>query len=356
MAQVYRTIGSLSRVLNELRGGNVTFLNSLDDIISFDRDFDNRLHQIKEQTVKVVLDEKDALKQKLADMSAEYDTKIIERQAILTKERVELEALQNQDCPNTRNILFRLYNTYERFRRQKKLNKLSTNLESETKRPFNRLEDTVSSTRHELQYMEENIDKVVGNRVQLKANSLQTARAILQQNKAELLGAIGEHRAVTELKKLPDSFSVINDFRYQFGRPLHRRETDEWIRSIQVDHIVVGPSGVFIIETKNWGSSSIQSIDLYSPVEQVKRTSYAVFLLLNQAVSQNRLPAVNHHWGLRKISVNNIVLMINRTPNQEFQYVKILSLGNLCSHITRHEPKLTGEDVRQITEFLLASS
>jgi hypothetical protein len=50
-------------------------------------------------------------------------------------------------------------------------------------------------------------------------------------------GADGEHRVATVLADLPDSFRVINGLSTPFG---------------DLDHIVVGPSGVFIVDAKNW--------------------------------------------------------------------------------------------------------
>jgi hypothetical protein len=50
-------------------------------------------------------------------------------------------------------------------------------------------------------------------------------------------GAIGEIGVGAVLEKFPDSFYVINDLTTPFGN---------------LDHVVVGPTGVFVIDTKNW--------------------------------------------------------------------------------------------------------
>lgn len=196
-------------------------------------------------------------------------------------------------------------------------------------------------------------DKIIEDRTESESKLLHTAKFIIEENNTVLLGAIGEQEALNELRKLPDSFHIINDFQYEFSRWLHNRKSDDWIRSIQVDHVVIGPSGVFIIETKNWSNKSIQNIDLYSPVEQIKRTNYAIFRLLNRAVEHNLLPLLGHHWGSRKISVNSIILMTNKKPNLEFQYVKILPLNNLCQYITRFRPIYADDEVQQLVDYLL---
>lgn len=51
-------------------------------------------------------------------------------------------------------------------------------------------------------------------------------------------GALGEYEVGAELERLSDEFSVFNDLNIRgFGN---------------LDHVVVGPSGLFVVETKNW--------------------------------------------------------------------------------------------------------
>jgi hypothetical protein len=50
-------------------------------------------------------------------------------------------------------------------------------------------------------------------------------------------GAAGEHSVAATLARLPDDFFVFNDVKAKFGN---------------LDHVVVGPTGLFAIETKNW--------------------------------------------------------------------------------------------------------
>ncbi|HZM03542.1 MAG TPA: nuclease-related domain-containing protein [Candidatus Saccharimonadales bacterium] len=62
--------------------------------------------------------------------------------------------------------------------------------------------------------------------------------AILEKERSAMQrGAAGEIGVGSILQKFPDNFYVINDLTTPFGN-LH--------------HVVVGPSGVFILDTKNW--------------------------------------------------------------------------------------------------------
>ncbi len=50
-------------------------------------------------------------------------------------------------------------------------------------------------------------------------------------------GAAGEIAVALKLEELPDSFRVINDITTPYGN---------------LDHVVVGPTGVFVLETRDW--------------------------------------------------------------------------------------------------------
>lgn len=60
----------------------------------------------------------------------------------------------------------------------------------------------------------------------------------LNRIKSYFLGAVGEARVAAELRKLPDEYHVIHDFPIGYVN--------------FVDHVVMGPTGVFSIETKDW--------------------------------------------------------------------------------------------------------
>ncbi|MFZ1220795.1 MAG: nuclease-related domain-containing protein [Chthoniobacterales bacterium] len=51
------------------------------------------------------------------------------------------------------------------------------------------------------------------------------------------MGAIGECEVAAELERLPDNFTVFNNVNTKRGN---------------LDHVVVGPTGLFALETKNW--------------------------------------------------------------------------------------------------------
>ena len=119
----------------------------------------------------------------------------------------------------------------------------------------------------------------------------------------------------------------------------------------QIDHLLVCQSGVFLLETKNCSKTSVENLDLRSPVKQILRTSFALFVLLNSESQLNDIKLEHHHWGAKKIPIRNIIVMINKKPKEEFKHVKVLSLNELISYIQYFDQTFDGEEVNRIFEY-----
>jgi hypothetical protein len=65
-------------------------------------------------------------------------------------------------------------------------------------------------------------------------------------------GAIGEQRVIEELARLPDEYTLFNNIRISFGGFIKHGPSNTYIKSCQIDHVVLGFNGIFLIETKNW--------------------------------------------------------------------------------------------------------
>lgn len=128
---------------------------------------------------------------------------------------------------------------------------------------------------------------------------------------------------------------MINDFSLNFNPPVFNKRENDRIFSIQIDHLLICQSGVFALETKNWSDQSIQNPDLRSPVEQIKRSRFGLFVFLNSDKTQG---LHWNHWGRKKISIRNLIVMTNKSPKSDFQYVKVLPLHELNSYIANCDP------------------
>ncbi|MCC4921082.1 nuclease-related domain-containing protein [Flavobacterium chungbukense] len=162
---------------------------------------------------------------------------------------------------------------------------------------------------------------------------------------------MGENKVENVLKKLSDDYILINDFCYNFATPIKHK--GDFIKSIQIDHLLLSPAGIFIIETKNWSNRSLDNLDLRSPVQQILRTNYALFKLLDDNSRKYSWNFNRHHWGNRKIPIKNIIVFINNAPKEQFQFIKILGINELISYIKYFDSNFTTNETESIGDYLL---
>jgi hypothetical protein len=106
-----------------------------------------------------------------------------------------------------------------------------------------------------------------------------------------------------------------------------------------IDHIVLGPNGVFVLETKNWNGTTSCNGNVWqrsgrrnfkgSPSRQVKRNAQRVKRLIDASPTVRALGV----W------VEGIVVFTNKHANLRInnQTVTVLKLPQLPSHITTHQ-------------------
>lgn len=122
-------------------------------------------------------------------------------------------------------------------------------------------------------------------------------------------GAYGETRVAEELELLPDSYWVIHDVRLRSTSPM--KFDGKGLFTAQVDHLVVGPTGVFVIEAKCW-STDLASADLpFSPFDQVRRAGYLCYRLLKENVGETKVQQIIVSVGapLRRVNDHHVQLV-----------------------------------------------
>jgi len=98
---------------------------------------------------------------------------------------------------------------------------------------------------------------------------------------SELPGAITERAVIKELARLPDEYILMNDIRLEYDTYIHF--DDAYLKTAQLDHVLIGPAGVYVIETKNWSREFLAGGEYFSPFKQVKRAAYLCYRILNEA-------------------------------------------------------------------------
>ena len=353
MCKVYNQIGTLTTIKSHLHKHNVHEYKSLNELINFQKDYPFTRQRIISKHQFLIEKEKNTLR----DTIIQLDFAIKEKSSELEKQLLsKLETLKNNldNLPSVYpNIIYLLIN---------QVNKIGLKLRIQTNKLFFSFKITFSvrdltknynktNSRH--QYIVSNFDEAVMKISLPHLNELDRKKRIIDEINNSIYGALGEQKVVKELEKLPDDHILINDFNCIFQRAIYNRRENDYIKSIQIDHILVSPSGVFLIETKNWSQRSVDRMEFYSPVQQVKRTNFVLYKILNGELANRRLTLKKHNWGKRKIPIRNVIVFIDHKPTEEFQHVKILTLNSLLNYVNYFNSCFSVEETQNIGEYLL---
>lgn len=198
-----------------------------------------------------------------------------------------------------------------------------------------------------------NRQQIISQRCAPKFKELEHTKTVAEDLYTLIAGAIGENLVAKELEKLPDTCFLFNDFSLKLEKPIYYKKENSSINSIQIDHLLVTSAGLFIIETKNWSKASMARYDFRSPIRQIQRVSYALFVLLNPKERAATRILKKHHWGNKKLPIRNIVAMIHHKPKEKFNYVAVKRLNELNKYIEHFEPIFDSSEVRNIADYLL---
>lgn len=112
---------------------------------------------------------------------------------------------------------------------------------------------------------------------------------------AELRGAEAELTVKEQLRSLPSYAVVFNDVRLKADRRI--RFDGASLQSAQIDHVVLMPAGVFIIETKCWSRKSAESGGFHDPFDQVRRANYLCYDMLRRTIGKTSLRSIIVSFG-----------------------------------------------------------
>jgi hypothetical protein len=353
MCRVYNQIGCLTTIKSHLHENNVNDCSSLNELLDFQKNYSFIRQQIISNCRLLIEQEKITLNNKIIQLDYSIKTK---KSAIEQRLLSELERLNNRlvNLPSTHSNFIQTIINYIRkigLKLRIQINKFIFNFRIAYS--FRDLTKDYNKSNNRYQYIISRFEDAVMENCLPQLRELDRKKRIIDQINNSIYGALGEQQVVKELEKLSDDCILINDFTCRFRHPIYNRQENDYIKSIQIDHILVSPSGIFLIETKHWSQQSINDTSLYSPVQQIKRTSFALYKIFNGEISSAKLKLNKHHWGDRKISIRNLIVLINHKPIEEFQYVKVLTLNNLLSYIKYFKPCFSTNETQMIANHLL---
>lgn len=354
MCKVHKSVGCLTTIKTHLKRHNINGFNSLNEVISFQKNFPILRQQIISDHERLIESEKITLTEEISQLDSAIKTDKAHFETSFLNEIEDVKQKLISLSPSTGLNLIKRFITYRKWWAFKtKLQDLESNLNYNVNYAIRELVGQHQDKTNRYNYITLNFSKAVNESSLKFVKELEYKQQVIDEVKNSIYGALGEHKVVKELENLSDDNVLINDFSLSFHPAIYNRQENDYIKSIQIDHLLVTPSGLFLIETKNWSEKSLASLDLRSPVQQVKRTNFALFKTLTDNISSGRLRLQQHHWGDRKIPIRNLIVLTNSKPNDEFQYVKVLTLSELLNYVRYFKPIFTSAETETIANFLL---
>jgi predicted XRE-type DNA-binding protein len=354
MCIIYNTIGSIKTIKAHLEEHRINDFASLKEVL----DFQNAYPHLKSELVAThtahIDQEKAGLYEELQQLDHTIKTHQlqIEQTYLPDIDRLK-QQLQELTCLPSAHVLQRIKHYFIRRNVKNNLRSQEHRYRSEVKNTIKQWKETQRLKQQRYQWLLSHTEEAVEQLVQQSLAQLERKKTVIDRISSHIYGAIGEQKVVHTLESLSDDYFLINDFAVSFSPAIYHKKQQEYIKSIQIDHVLVAPSGIFLIETKNWSEASLDNISLRSPVEQLRRSGFAFFTLLNNDKRHVPLFLNKHHWGDKKIPIKSLIVFINSKPKEEFKFVKILTLKELTGYIQYFEPVFSVEETRHVAEFLV---
>lgn len=280
MCKVYNQIGSLTTIKSHLHKHNVNEYKSVSELINFQKNYSAARQQIISDNRLLVEQEKITLKDNLAqlDNSIKAEKTAIEQHLLLEIEKLEHQ-LNNLHSVNS-NIIQAIFNYVKKIGLKQKIKNSKFNFDFKIANSIDYFIEDYSKKNNRFQYIVSNFEDAVMKSSLPQLQEIDRKKVVVDQINYSIYGALGEQKVVKELEKLSEDYILINDFTCKFHPPIYNRKEEDFIKSIQIDHILLSPAGIFLIETKNWSQNSLNDTNLFSPVRQIKRTNFALYKII----------------------------------------------------------------------------
>lgn len=354
MATVFNPIASLTALKFYLKLKDLNEFKSLKQVIRFRKSYSFLREEIIKEHENLLEQEKIILPEKMLDLDSIIENIGLDKRRELDE---NIYNLKQQLSVSTENIRTNYYQKLKaiviKWILEQKIIYKTIIANYKVKRIVNRSVKLRKKKYKRLQFILTNFEKAVKQSCCFPLAEIERKKELLDRATTIIYEALSEHKVAREIQKLPDNYILVNDFSINFYPYLYCKQHDCYIGSIQIDHILITPAGIFLIETKNWSEKSLNDSNLRSTVQQILESNYALFRILNGGVIGYNLELDKHRWGSDKLSIKNLLVFINHKPLKEFQYVKILTLNELLSYIRHFEPVLSDSEIQSIAQYLV---
>ena len=347
MATIYGTIESLKALKSELKSNGISRFSSIKEIKAFLSNYNSeKLTILDAESVKL---EKEYLETFTNLKQANHrKAEIIKSETEKIDNRISDLQIRISSISKDASFLKRLIFSVHLYFLKKQSNHLFNNKSKLISKSLLDINRNIKNHEFFINDYESENDKLIQERAKSKIQKLDYTRNVLDGLRNLISGAVGENLVVKEIKKLSDDYVLINDFNLSFHRPIFYKKHKQWVSSIQIDHLLISKAGIFIIETKNWSQSSVNSLSLRSPIEQIERANFALYIYVSENITLH-----DHHWGEQQVPIRNLIVMINNKPKETFKYVKVKLLKEMNNYIKYFEPVLNDNQFNRIVSALI---
>jgi len=179
----------------------------------------------------------------------------------------------------------------------------------------------------------------------------------IARSQSYIKGIMGERAVINSLKKLDDSYFLINDIVlfYKHGN---------------IDHILLGPQGVFIIETKNYTGKIRCKGDSWErygtdTTTRPRRRKYLPIKSISEQVKRNAatmktfLEKYGGDFSKRQIPRYPIVAFTNPYVELDLNHptVPILRTGDLCTYVQNQSGSIfSPQELEELGDIIIKHS
>lgn len=260
-----------------------------------------------------------------------------EQEKIRIQSKIEqLQAERNAIGSFFRNLypLTRLLTWWSKYRQFSKTQEELSQHEHQRKKLCKSLAKPVKKQEKELNQYLSSRETYLKARVQTVEEQLACITRLLEK---EVGGAAAELEVITKLQQLPEGWIVLNDVNLTLDRWFYYE--GEHLKTAQLDHVAIGPGGVFIIETKNWSRQFVEKGEFQNPYNQVARANFVCHKILKEAGAPSKIRGI-------------IATRTHLPEKPKKSYAKVLKPEDLTGYLLWYSQELTPADIEQVTSIL----
>jgi ubiquinone biosynthesis protein COQ9 len=246
--------------------------------------------------------------------------------------KIELVQLELQILEDGAGLIRKILN-YSRVKKHK--GKL-LRLKNQYKNCPQVIQNKISLVQKALKETQKNSDSLVENNCKTIGYKVKFLQSI--HSSPNLAGAIAELELIESLRTLPDNCYLISDVKLEANEAIYF--DGEWLASAQIDHVVVAPSGIFVIEVKNWSKKFMQDGDYFDPYQQVKRARYLCYKLIGERYNLKTRSIIAHKG------------FVPKKPSDS--HTKVLTIGKVKGYILWFKESNVNDQVVKDVVNLLA--